>query len=330
MKKTGFRISIVLLLILININVMAQRKRHPVGTIKVTTEIPGYLVIDTMSAKEMTIYHQVVIEGIDTGSHFLFFTHDSLSLHRKILVGTGQTYQYVIRPDSLVLNLTTKSKLITGSKSTIHSYYIPKTKGLSCLAMIGFSSNKGFSYFNGMIVTGYQFSPIFSLGGGTGYLRMYSTFNEYVFLLFGSSTITHSTGFSVPYIPVFIDIRLNLIKKRVIPYFSADIGCSFPVSKNINGSYTKEINFLGYVESYQHLFHIDKINPGFYLAINPGLKIFLYSKYYLDISMGLDMCINKFKGTDEVLPTGSEPGSVESINKTKILSCFHMNVGFGF
>ncbi len=230
MKKTGYCISIALLVLFTSINGMAQRKRsHPVGTIKVTTEMPGNLFIDNVPAKEMTIYHQVVITGVDTGNHTLSFKHDSLAMQRKILVGPGQTDQYVIRPDSVVLTSITKSRFIRGTRSTIHSYYIPKTKGLFCIGTIGYSSGNGYSYFNGMIVAGYQFSPLFSLGGGTGYLKIRSSFDQYTFLLIASSSIENSTGFSVPYIPVFIDVRLNLIKKKVTPYLSVNIGCNFPV-----------------------------------------------------------------------------------------------------
>jgi hypothetical protein len=72
---------------------------------------------------------------------------------------------------------------------------------------------------------------------------------------------------------------------------------SIPVAKNIDGSYIETDNLLGYETSYTRYFHIDKLNTVFYLAINPGLKIFLYSKYYLDITMGLDLCFNKLAGT---------------------------------
>jgi hypothetical protein len=328
MKKTGFSTSIALLLLFANINVMAQRKSHPVGMIKVTTEMSGMLVVDTLPAQNMTIYHHVLVSGIDTGRHTLFFKHDSLTVQKKILVRQGQTDQYVVKPDSIVHNLSVKGRYLKGYSPSIRSYYIPKTKGLYCLASVGFSSGKGYSYFNGMIVAGYQVSPLFSVGAGTGYLRIYSSFDQFIFLLLATSSTENSTGFSVPFIPVFVDVRLNLIKKRVTPYFSFDIGCSFPVNKEIDGEYTEVDNLLGYETTDHYRFHIDKINPGFYLAINPGLKIFVYDKYFLDLSLGWDICFNKFTGNRSNLSYPSNP--FESINEVRSLSCFHMNVGFGF
>ncbi len=103
--------------------------------------------------------------------------------------------------------------------------------------------------------------------------------------------------------------------------------------KRINGEYDEEFHSIFGGSSEHYKFQIDKINPGFYLAINPGLKIFLHSKYFLDISMGWDMCFNKLTGT---LTSGNlnleppEPIKTEPFSKTKTLSCFHMNVGFGF
>jgi hypothetical protein len=53
--------------------------------------MPGNLLIDNVPAKKLTIYHHVVITGMDTGSHTLSFKHDSLAIKRKILVSPGQT-----------------------------------------------------------------------------------------------------------------------------------------------------------------------------------------------------------------------------------------------
>jgi hypothetical protein len=56
------------------------------------------------------------------------------------------------------------------------------------------------------------------------------------------------------------------------------------------------------------------------LELTPGLKCYLYSKYYLDLSMGGDICVNKFKGN---IPDGKS-------SAVKSTSNFHMTIGFGF
>jgi hypothetical protein len=312
-------------------NILAQKQKiHPVGTIKVKMEIPGTLVFDTTHIYNMTIYHQVVVTGADTGIHTLSLKHDSLEIRRKIRIVPGQTDQYVIRADSVFLKSTVKGKVVKGNKSSVHSYYIPKKHGLYCLATIGFSTGKRHTYFNGMVVAGYQVSPIFSVGGGIGYVQQYSSFNSNVNLIFMSQKIENATGFCVQYIPLFVDIRLNLLRKKATPYFSIDLGCSFPMPVKVDGTYSEETMFLGFTSSTMYKFHIDNLNPGFFLAINPGLKIFLFRHYYLDLSLGVDMSFNKINGTYQVaLPAGIDH-VVNPINMTKTFSCFHMNVGFGF
>ena len=299
--------------------------------ISITTEKPGQLFLDSMPAKKMTIYHHIMITGIDPGYHVLSFKYDSVKIQQKILITTGRTDYYVVRPDSVVLSETKPGRVIKGTRSSVRSYYIPKEKGLYCLANVGFSASGGSSYFNGNLIAGYQFSPLLSLGGGIGFLKFNTSFNSFTFILLASNSIVNSTRFSVPCIPLFIDIRLNLSRKMIVPYFSADLGCSLPVLPNaIDGEYDESWNSIfGDSDEHYH-FHISKINPGFYLAVNPGLKVFVQGKYYIDLSMGVDLSFNKITGTKELLPTSSSSGTSGTISTVKTLSCFHMNVGFGF
>ena len=144
------------------------------------------------------------------------------------------------------------------------------------------------------------------------------TFGFSTFGLEHSDTETISSDpFSIPLIPVFVDVRLSLSKKRVVPYLSAQIGFSFPLVQTINGTWYKQYN-----NSYPYPwpFHVSSIKPGLYVGLNPGLKCFLYSKYYLDILFGWDISANKFYGD---LPD-------EKSSWFKGTTGFHLNIGFGF
>jgi hypothetical protein len=119
MKKSGYCISIALLVLFTSLHAMAQSKRHPVGMIIVNTEVPGNLVIDTMPDQKMTIYHQVVVSGINIGMHTLTFKHDSITFQKRIFVAPGQTNKYVIQPDSIRLNSTVKGRYLNGYNSSV-------------------------------------------------------------------------------------------------------------------------------------------------------------------------------------------------------------------
>jgi hypothetical protein len=152
----------------------------------------------------------------------------------------------------------------------IRSSYIPKIKGLFYLARVGYSSGKESNYFNGKILAGYEFSPLISLGVGTGFAKNYSTFHyDHITTVslthnWGHEKMT-SSGFAVPFLPVFINIRSSISKKRVVPYLSFDIGCSIPLIQKIDGEYTVSED-KGY--PFPHTFHVDKINVGWYFGIN--------------------------------------------------------------
>jgi hypothetical protein len=314
MKKTGYRFVIILLALVTALSAGAQSKRHPVGAIRVTTQTRGSLYVDEDLAKKMTVYHQVTVSGLSTGPHSLSFLGDSSQVQLEITVRQGQTEHYIIHPDTVILDSTEYGKTLTAKGKSVHSYYIPKASGLYMLANLGFGAGNGCNAINGRVVAGYQFSPKFSLGGGIAYVKNFAKFSHISYEgTYEGFDRTRSSVFSVSYIPVFLDIRLNANQKRIVPYLAMDIGCSLALTQNIDGHWGGSGN------NYD-IFHIRKVNPGFYLGLNPGVKCYLYSKYYLDLSMGVDLCVNSFGGD---LPFGHT-------NKTKSTSNFHMTVGFGF
>ena len=335
MKKAGFILTAILLILSTHQTTSAQwkrpapknqQKRPPAGTIKVTTEIPGTLFIDNDTATTMTIFHQAVITGITSSDHMLRFNSDSLNIQRKIFVKAGQTANYVIKPDSLLLKSTEQGRISYESILKTHSYYIPKTNGLYCLVTAGLSTGKGLVSFSGKIIAGYQINPLISLGAGTGYFTVHSSFDKFYFYLLASKTISESTVFSVPFVPVFMDIRFSFLKKRAVPYFALDIGCSFPLATKFDGQYNEKYSSDDGTQ--QYAYHVTDINPGFYLAVNPGMKYFVFEKYYLDFSLGWDISFNNFEGmipTAEIGAKHSEPMSA-----VKTTSSFFIHMGFGF
>ena len=46
--------------------------------------------------------------------------------------------------------------------------------------------------------------------------------------------------------------------------------------------------------------------------------------------MGVDLCFNKFVGTQMYYSESYDDVRIESFNDSKTVACFHMNVGFGF
>jgi len=329
MKTTGYPISIVILILFTNFAVNAQpmhgrmgfqSNRPEPGTIIVTTEFRGKLFIDDRPLKKMTVYHQVKISGIDTGVHTLSFIADTVEIRHEFRIKPGSTGYYIIRPDSAVLNSAEPGKVLKGPRLKFHVSYVPRTKGLCGLVKIGISSTiaGANSPFYGQIIAGWQFSPRFSLGGGIGYVKNFSKFQYYyktysVIGLPTSHTSIVSSDFSVPYLPVFADIRLVLSKRKVSPYFAANIGCSIPLRQQIDGTFSGGSDM-------DNTFHVSGIYPGFYFGINPGVKSFFYGRYYLDFLFGWDICVNQFHGK---LPDGNS-------SKWKSTSGFHVNIGFGF
>jgi hypothetical protein len=319
MKKTGNRIGIISLLLFISLSALPQSKHPEVGTLNISTEMKGTLYIDDTQVKKMTIYHKVVITGLKPGKHLLVFKYDSLDVKKTIFVTAGQADDFAIKKDSAVLVDSGEAKVQYAKQMKSHSMYIPRGKGFCGLVKIGFSSTTptGTSPFYGIAIAGYQFSPRISLGGGTGFVETYGSINKsrvQYFIVPETEIVTiTSAPFSIPFLPVFIDFRFTLLKKRVSPYLSGSIGCSFPLIQQFDGTWSGD----GY---YNAPFHVSSISPGWYFAVNPGLKSFIFGKYYLDFFFGWDICVNKLHGT---LPDGNS-------SWTKGTSSFHLDFGFGF
>ncbi|MCX6306570.1 MAG: hypothetical protein NT040_16520 [Bacteroidetes bacterium] len=325
--KTTVNLFIVAIILFAGCEAAAQHRRYQTGTIKIRTSKRGTLMIDRMPVKTMTVSHLVVVTGIDTGAHTLSFKSGSAQLNHKFHVKPGMTDSYLVLSDSAVITSSKPGKMIMDSRMNFHSYYIPVEKGLYGLVKIGFSGATGDaeSPFYGQVIAGYQFSPYFSLGGGFGYVKSYShfhsTFIKTVIIYTETRSMTSSV-FWVPYLPVFAEIRVNMLKKKVSPYFAFDIGCSIPLVQQIDGTYTisyMNTDGLSYTNNPMP-FHINSISPGYYFGINPGLKCFVYGRYYLDLLFGWDISVNNYHGA---LPTGDA-------SKWKSLGGFHMNIGFGF
>ncbi|MEI7662497.1 MAG: hypothetical protein WCK34_09875 [Bacteroidota bacterium] len=333
MNKPVFAIIILLLAISASLISYSQTTYVPAdknpnhrssGTIKVATQLPGNFYIDGKPKKVMTVSHKLLVTGLTPGVHILSLKSGNQEIRQDILVKPEQVVSYTIKPDTIIGEFAEPGEFSESSRLRVHSSYIPRGKGLCGLVKIGFSGAAPGkqSPFYGQIIAGYQFSPKFSLGGGIGFVQ---TFTHFYYTHITQIYLEHpweyetmsSSYFSIPFLPLFIDVRVNFSKKRVSPYFASNIGCGFPLRQTFDVEYTKT-PYYGY--QIDDVSRISKISPGLYFAINPGLKSYLSGKYYLDILFGWDIFINRFYGS---LPDGSS-------SKLKFTSGFHMNIGFGF
>lgn len=317
---------IIFIILMSPVNSNSQTTSWQPGSLKVLTGVKGKLLVDGEAVKTMTRFHTVLVSGLAPGPHTISFNSDSIKFQQKVIVQAGLTNTYDIRHDTAILLSSGANEGKYARKMKVKSNYIPRGKGFCALVKVGFSSTtpEGVSPFYGQVIAGYQFSPVFQLGGGVGFVQTFGSFNKtrvHTFIYPETVTYTISSDpFSIPFIPVFIDARICMLKKRVTPYFGGSFGCSFPLTQTITGTATSSRSAGSGSGSWNSEFHIRSIKPGFYFAINPGVKAFIYGKYYIDFLFGWDICVNKVYGE---LP--DDNGSW-----TKGTSSFHINIGFGF
>jgi hypothetical protein len=120
----------------------------------------------------------------------------------------------------------TKSRLTSGKSDLKKGYQLNLESGLS---IAGWQDGASL-VLRGNVVNGYRFNPYVSTGLGIG-LRAYD-FLQFI----NSSSNGNSTRPTL--LPLYIDIGINFLDRKVSPYSATGLGYSFDVSDDMNGTGT--------------------------------------------------------------------------------------------
>ncbi|MCW3125973.1 MAG: hypothetical protein JWO03_1631 [Bacteroidetes bacterium] len=128
-----------------------------------------------------------------------------------------------------------------------------KAKGYYGIAQVGlsdFPAGGNLPMASLAIINGYQFNRIFSMGLGVGAdISRVNTYN----------------------IPIFMDMRVNFLKKRVTPFFAVGVGYNMQLTQISSGYYGGSSNYI---------FHGMVFNPQF------GVKASINKKVGVSLALG--------------------------------------------
>lgn len=114
-----------------------------------------------------------------------------------------------------------KKSLLTGKSELIKGYQLNLELGVS----VGRWTSNTSMIARGNVVNGYRFNPYISTGLGIG-LRAYEFFQ----LINGNSNSSTTT-----LLPVFADVRINFLDRKVSPYSATGLGYSYDLSDQLRG-----------------------------------------------------------------------------------------------
>ena len=114
-----------------------------------------------------------------------------------------------------------KKSLLTGKSELIKGYQLNLELGVS----VGRLTSNTSMIARGNVVNGYRFNPYISTGLGIG-LRAYEFFQ----LINGNSNSSTAT-----LLPVFADVRINFLDRKVSPYSATGLGYSYDLSDQLRG-----------------------------------------------------------------------------------------------
>lgn len=114
-----------------------------------------------------------------------------------------------------------KKSLLTGKSELKAGYQLNLELGVS----IGNWTSNTSMIARGNVVNGYRFNPYISTGLGIG-LRAYEFFQ----LINGNSNSSTTT-----LLPVFADVRINFLDRKVSPYSATGLGYSYDLSDQMRG-----------------------------------------------------------------------------------------------
>jgi len=163
-------------------------------------------------------------------------------------------------------------------------------KGNSGIVELGYARGYGTGYLNFFklnIIVDHRLNPCFSLGIGTG-CRLYlpsSTSSTGWIAADGLHSVSLSSSIVIP---LFADLRVNIINNKVTPYFSLGTGYSFAAEKT-----GKEFGGSPHSTSKDH-YDLNGVQMGFYqggFLLNPslGVSFKVSGKCAVNVSLGYEM-----------------------------------------
>ena len=264
------------------------KKIAPVGTLKITTEIPATLSYDADTAIKMTRYHLVVIYKVLAGPHTLAFRNGLMESRKSILVEAGTTGYYKLRKDTTITDSVVPENPELGHKQRIVSRYVPFRHAVSFDLLPGAYFNGRGSGLNTRFEIGYNVNHILKLGMGAGYASYPTRLKQKVYSwFFEPDGEIVSEDFYFSFIPVYLDLSLNFLNNRTTTYLSFNVGASFPVTQSVSCKATYETTT--YLK-------IDQIKTGVYLGLAVGMKYFFSPVFEGGASIGFNTSINEFNG----------------------------------
>jgi hypothetical protein len=153
-------------------------------------------------------------------------------------------------------------------------------------------------------VNGYRFNRHLFLGAGTGLRYPYSTANEY------RINGVNSPCFNDIGVPVFLDIRTNIIIKKVVTYAGLAAGYSFDMKNNDPLTRGKKY----------YLNHVAGVGPFFTVSLGVNLSASRRNTVNLGFSYELQ----------KVNPYGRYVFGYEDPSTVSISNCVSFNLGIGF
>jgi len=301
----------------------ARKPLPPLGTVKVTTEVPSILYFNGDSAANMTRYHLVVIYRVPVGSHTLSFRDKSMESSKTIIVDSGTTGYYRLRIDTTISDSIVRGRFEMGRSAQIVSRYEPFKHAVCFELLPGFYFNgQGFG-FNARFLVSYKFNRKLKLGVGSGYALYPTSFRQKTYELFSVTGTFRSERTYLSFVPVYLNIALTSLKNRTTTYLSFDLGLSFPLTRSVSckSTYSGQSN---YIQTGAYTLEVDNINTGFYGGLTLGMKYFFSPVFEGGISLGFNTFINdcqKLYYKNDAQPWYS--------SQYKYMSA-HATTGFGF
>lgn len=214
--------------------------------------------------------------------------------HNRFLINPEEKGYYTPRTDTTISDsiVIAKQDIKPGQKDSDN---IPQKNwvGFQFRPGISLSGDSAGLRFNGKLLISIYASPKVSIGVGSGYVT-YITHLEYTaeHILFVPLESSESENFQVSFVPVFLNVTYNLLKKRITPLISFDLGLSIPTKNTISGSYTYHHNFTSTTGN----FKVDNIKTGGYFGFAMGVKYYMNHMFEAGFSLGFDGCLNAYEG----------------------------------
>ena len=171
---------------------------------------------------EQVPYKYIKIETADK-SVFVFQMYKIKKIDKEIIeIKNNRTSNFSFKSSQKKRKMLSDNKTYS-NENEIYNSESALQLGYRRIIELGTIGGSGFlSYRNGLkisLINTYQFTPLFSLGVGTGLEQNFG------------NNITNYTA-----LPIFADFRARFINKKVSPYISLGIGSIFDLNKD-NGSF---------------------------------------------------------------------------------------------